>query len=70
MGKKTFPWTYRYSAREYIRLLGTYSDHIALSSVARDDLFRAIESVILEVGGSIEVTYDAICCMFRSVHDA
>jgi len=70
MAKGTFPWTRRYSARDYVRLLGTYSDHLALSSGARDDLFGAIKSAILEVGGSIELKYDAFCYMFRSMHDA
>jgi hypothetical protein len=70
MGEETFPWCHKYSAREYIRLLGTYSDHVALTVGARTHLFEAIEVEILEAGGSIELTYDAMCYMFTRVHDA
>jgi len=66
LAKEAFPWSRKYPAREYIRLLGTYSDHIALKSGTRDNLLEAVESVILEAGGSFEVTYDATCFMFRT----
>lgn len=41
------------NAQEYIQLLGTYSDHIALEEGLRQAFFAAIEQAILRHGGSI-----------------
>lgn len=47
------------SAKEYITLLGTYSDHIAIEESIRMEFFSKIEEVIDEHGGKITV-YDTI----------
>lgn len=45
-----------YSAGEYIALLGTYSDHIAMEDGVREKFFSAIENAINNRGGIITVT--------------
>lgn len=54
-----FKRTRVFSAREYITLLGTYSDHIALEERKRTEFFSKIEQVINEYGGEITI-YDTI----------
>ncbi len=45
------PWSQEYTAEQYVRLLGTYSDHIALPDDRRRRLLR-------EIGRLIETRYD------------
>ena len=56
---KLYHRTRHFSAREYIRLLGTYSDHIALEESQRKKFFSEIESAINDHGGQITL-YDTI----------
>lgn len=65
-GETQIPWTRQYSARDYVRLLGTYSDHIALPAEQRALLFTAIKHAIEAAGGIIEVQYESCCFVFRS----
>ena len=51
--------TRTFTAREYIGLLGTYSDHIALEEHIRMDFFSDIENTIEKFGGKITI-YDTI----------
>lgn len=51
--------TRAFSAQEYIMLLGTYSDHIALPEDVRSPFFHAVEEVIESHGGTIHI-YDTI----------
>ena len=51
--------TRAFSAQEYIMLLGTYSDHIALPDAVRLPFFRAVEEAINAHGGTITI-YDTI----------
>lgn len=51
--------TRAFSAQEYIMLLGTYSDHIALPDDVRLPFFRAVEEAIEAHGGTIHI-YDTI----------
>ncbi len=51
--------TRAFSAQEYIMLLGTYSDHIALPEDVRLPFFRAVEAAIEVHGGTIHI-YDTI----------
>lgn len=51
--------TRTFSAKEYINLLGTYSDHIALEENKRTEFFSKIENVINKHGGKFTV-YDTI----------
>jgi ubiquinone/menaquinone biosynthesis C-methylase UbiE len=48
-----------FSAKEYIELLGTYSDHIAIEENIRKEFFAKIEEAINKYGGIITI-YDTI----------
>lgn len=48
-----------FSAKEYIELLGTYSDHIAIEEAIRRKFFSKIEEAINRYGGTITI-YDTI----------
>ena len=45
-----------FSAREYVELLGTYSDHIAMEESIRQPFFLKIEEAINRHGGTITVS--------------
>lgn len=48
-----------FSAKEYIELLGTYSDHIAIEENIRTEFFAKIEEAINKHGGALTI-YDTI----------
>lgn len=48
-----------FSASEYVTLLGTYSDHIALPEATRNTFFAEVERAIDETGGEFTL-YDTI----------
>ena len=48
-----------FSAKEYVELLGTYSDHIAIEENIRNPFFERIEEAINKHGGTITI-YDTI----------
>lgn len=48
-----------FTAAEYVQLLGTYSDHIAIEKETRGRFFREIEEAINRMGGVITI-YDTI----------
>jgi len=55
---RTHLWERTYRAGDYARLLGTYSDHIAIPSETRSRLLQAIESLIEHsYGGAITKGY-------------
>ena len=56
---KLFHRTRTFSAKEYIMLLGTYSDHIAIEDTIRNEFFSKIEDAINCHGGEIKI-YDTI----------
>ncbi len=56
---KLFYRTRIFSAKEYIMLLGTYSDHIAIEDTIRNEFFSKIEDAINRHGGEITI-YDTI----------
>lgn len=51
--------TRAFSARDYTRLLGTYSDHIAIEEKVRTEFFAKIEEAINQYGGTFTI-YDTI----------
>lgn len=51
--------TRKFSAQEYVALLGTYSDHIAMDDAIRKEFFKEIEKAINQYGGTYMV-YDTI----------
>ena len=53
----TFAWSARYDAVQYIGLINSYSDHLALPEVQRERLFAAIRRVIAENGGYLDRPY-------------
>lgn len=55
----TFHRTRTFSAKEYIALLGTYSDHIAMDELVRNVFFKEIEAAIGHHGGTFTI-YDTI----------
>ena len=48
-----------FTAEEYVELLGTYSDHIAIDEDARTLFFKDIEDIINSMGGVIKI-YDTM----------
>ena len=54
-----FHRTRTFSAGEYIELLGTYSDHIAMEENIRMEFFAKIEEAVNRYGGTITI-YDTI----------
>jgi ubiquinone/menaquinone biosynthesis C-methylase UbiE len=49
-----YPWSQRYSADEYLGLLGTFSDHVLLADETRQKLYAGIGEVIRGNGGFID----------------
>jgi SAM-dependent methyltransferase len=56
----SFPWTARYTTRQYLDLLETHSDHALLDPVLRTPLSGAIADAIERRGGRIDVPYLAM----------
>jgi SAM-dependent methyltransferase len=64
--ERSYRWVAEYSAKEYIDLLGTYSDHISLPEVERGDLFSAIVDLIhREYGGRVRKHYETVLRLRR-----
>jgi SAM-dependent methyltransferase len=61
----TFNWEQSYTSEEYPQLLGTYSDHIALSDDQRTRLFDAVRDKIDSMGGSFVKHYTAVLFFAR-----
>ncbi len=55
-----FPWQASYTAREYVALIDTYSDHATLEEGRRLGLYEAIAASIDRHGGRIVVPYVAM----------
>ncbi|MCY3552399.1 MAG: class I SAM-dependent methyltransferase [Candidatus Poribacteria bacterium] len=59
--KRVYPWTQTYSSEQYIKLLGTYSGHIALPDENRCRLFEGIANLIdTKYDGQITKHYEAV----------
>lgn len=56
---KIYHRTRNFTADEYVLLLGTYSDHIAMEETTRMKFFEEIKEAINDKGGSITI-YDTI----------
>ena len=58
---RRYPWATEYSTKEYIDLLGTYSDHISLPETERHHLFSDIADLIdREYDGHVLKHYEAV----------
>lgn len=62
---RVYSWSQRYSTEQYIRLLGTHSDHIVLPQAPRERLYAAIGAAIDAAGGSFELSYQTLLCLAR-----
>lgn len=62
---RVYRWSQRYTAAEYLALLGTHSDHILLPDSARELLFNGVGAAIDATGGSFELTYQTLLCLAR-----
>ena len=58
-------WTQRYTTRQYLDLISTYSDHAVLPPENRDALFTAIAAVIDRAGGEIVIPYATLVFVAR-----
>ena len=59
--RRVYPWTQTYSTEEYIKLLNTYSDHIALPDENKRLLFEGITDLIeTKYDGQITKYYEAV----------
>ncbi len=59
--RRVYPWTQTYSSEQYIKLLSTYSDHIALPDENRNLLFEGITNLIeTKYDGQITKYYEAV----------
>ncbi len=55
---RRYPWAARYDAASYLRLINTYSNHLALPSNRRQRLYEGIRTMIdNEFGGEIAKQY-------------
>lgn len=63
---RSYKWAAQYGAKDYIDLLGTYSDHISLPEAERSNLFTAIANLIdREYGGRVTKHYETILRLQR-----
>ena len=59
--KRVYPWSQTYSSEQYIKLLGTYSGHIALPEKNKRLLFEGIANLIdTEYDGRVTKHYEAV----------
>ena len=59
--RRVYPWTQTYSSKQYIKLLNTYSDHIALPDKNKRLLFEGIVNLIeTKYDGRITKHYEAV----------
>jgi hypothetical protein len=62
----SYRWATEYSAKEYVDLLGTYSDHISLPEAERSNLFSAITDLIdREYNGRALKKYETVLQLQR-----
>jgi SAM-dependent methyltransferase len=63
--RRGFAWTQEYTTDEYVRLLGTHSDHRMLPDEQRAALHTAVDEVVDAHGGRVEVAYDVSLFLAR-----
>jgi len=62
---RRYPWSKRYPAEQYVKLVQTYSDHLSLDEETRQNLCAGICETIEQHGGTIERPYLAVLYMAR-----
>ena len=64
--RRVYPWKQTYSSGQYVKLLSTYSDHIALPDENRHRLFEGIVNLIeTKYNGQITKHYEAVLDLRR-----
>ena len=64
--ERRYPWSKRYTADQYIRLLSTYSDHITLPGGKREKLFDGVRGLInRDYRGRILKHYEAVLDLWK-----
>lgn len=64
--QRDYVWTQPYTSREYVRLLGTHSDHLTLSPARLEQLQSALAALIDAAGGRLELPYTTRLLMARA----
>jgi len=59
------PWRARYTSRQYVALIDTYSDHAVLADEHRIPLYGDIFAAIERRGGELEIPYVAMAFVAR-----
>jgi SAM-dependent methyltransferase len=60
-------WEQRYTTREYLDLLATYSDHAAMDPAARGALLAAVAEAIDRHGGELTIPYVSLAFLAGTV---
>jgi trans-aconitate methyltransferase len=69
--RRVYPWTQTYSSEQYIKLLNTYSDHIALPDENKRFLFEGIVNLIeTKYDGQITKHYAAFLDLRQTKHSS
>jgi SAM-dependent methyltransferase len=63
--EKRYSWSAEYDAEQYLKLLGTYSDHLSLGEEARRELFAGLSELIVKSGGVVTKEYLTILYVAR-----
>lgn len=66
IGKAEYNWSVHYPAEDYVSLLGTYGDHLALDQDVRSRLFADITALIESNGGVLELPYSTVLLVARA----
>lgn len=56
---RSYPWKLRYSASDYLAMLGTHSDHALLAEQSRRILFAELSEMIDSIGGEVDIVYQS-----------
>jgi hypothetical protein len=54
---RDYRWEQRYAAEQWVRMVGTHSDHLRLPAGDRAALAAALDAAIRDLGGTIDVHY-------------
>ena len=64
-GFRQYERTMRYTARQYVALLSTHSDHILLAPDPREKLLGRVAEIIERHGGVLELDVPTVLCLAR-----
>jgi SAM-dependent methyltransferase len=64
---RNYAWNSRHTGEQYVRLLGTASDHLLLEPATRERLLERIKAVIDGHGGAFDLTFATRLYLARAV---